>query len=389
MSNNVHSPDSNAAGSSVLVVDDESYVREIVSRWLSDAGCSCGTAGSAREALAYLEGHDVGLVTLDITMPECSGMELLSQIKDRWPEIEVLMLTAVEETTTAIDAMTRGAYGYLIKPIGAEEMVFQAKKALEHRTLLVEKHAYTSTLEHKVREQTQLIRRAHEETILRLVSASKYRDEETGAHIRRTGLYCELFAEVLGWPAEQVQDIRMAAPMHDLGKIGIPDAILQKPGTLTQEEFEVMKTHTTIGAKMLEGSESVILNMAREIALCHHERWDGGGYPRGLAGADIPETARILALADVYDALTHDRVYRRALPEERALAIMEEGRGKHFDPFLFGVFMSLVPEVRRIAADNPDERAEDDFHGADFQAVLWPGLGMTSTGAIAEPPSAR
>jgi len=147
--------------------------------------------------------------------------------------------------------------------------------------------------------------------------------------------------------------------MHDVGKIGIPDAILQKPGKLTREEFEIMKTHTVIGAKMLAGSESSVLQMAEEIALCHHERWDGGGYPRGLAESAIPETARIVALVDVYDALTHDRVYRAALPETEALAIMEQGQGNHFDPFLFGVFLSLVPEMRRIADENPDERVEE------------------------------
>ncbi len=165
-----------------------------------------------------------------------------------------------------------------------------------------------------------------------------------------------MFAEVLGWPADQVQNIRLAAPMHDLGKIGIPDAILQKPAGLTSEEFAVMKTHTVIGARMLEGSESAILQLAHEIALAHHERWNGTGYPRGLAGLEIPEVARILAIVDVYDALTHRRVYREALPEYEAMEIMEQGRGTHFDPFLFGVFLSLLPEIRRIAQQNPDDR---------------------------------
>ena len=235
---------------------------------------------------------------------------------------------------------------------------FTRKKALERRELIVERRQYTATLEAKVRQQMQAIRRAHEETILRLLSASRYRDEETGAHIKRTGLYCEFFAEVLGWPAEQVQNIRLAAPMHDLGKIGIPDAILQKPGKLTAEEFAVMKTHTVVGARMLEHSESAILQMANEIAMAHHERWDGSGYPRGLAGLEIPESARILAIVDVYDALTHRRVYHEALPEDKAMEIMEQGRGKHFDPFLFGIFLALLPEIHRIAQENPDDRAE-------------------------------
>ncbi len=165
----------------------------------------------------------------------------------------------------------------------------------------------------------------------------------------------------------------MAAPMHNVGKIGIPDAILQKPGELTREEFEIMKTHTVIGAKMLAGSDSSVLQMAEEIALCHHERWDGRGYPRGLAESAIPEAARILALVDVYDALTHDRVYRKAMPETEALAIMEKGRGGHFDPFLFGIFLSLAPQMRRIAAENPDDAADDFSSRPEFPDPLATG----------------
>jgi putative two-component system response regulator len=341
----------------VLVVDDESHARTTVCRCLSRAGFECGEAATADEALARLQDQEAHLLTLDITVRDRSGLEVLSQIKERWPDTEILVLTALEETATAVEAMTLGAYGYLLKPIESSELVLQAKKAMERRDLVVERRRYTATLEAQVREQMHAIRRAHEETILRLLSASRYRDEETGAHIKRTGLYCELFAEVLGWPAEQVQNIRLAAPMHDLGKIGIPDAILQKPGKLTREEFAVMKTHTVIGARMLEGSDSAILQMAHEIALAHHERWDGSGYPGGLSGLAIPESARILALVDVYDALTHHRVYHEALPEDKAMEIMEEGRGKHFDPFLFSVFLSLLPEIRRIAQQNPDDRA--------------------------------
>ena len=353
----------------VLVVDDESYARTAVCRCLTRAGFQCGEAASADEAIARLQDQEAHLLTLDITVPDRSGLEVLSQIKQRWPDTEILVLTALEETATAVEAMTLGAYGYLLKPIESGELVLQAKKALERRELIVERRQYTATLEAQVHEQMQAIRRAHEETILRLLSASRYRDEETGAHIKRTGLYCELFAEVLGWPADQVQNIRLAAPMHDLGKIGIPDAILQKPAKLTPEEFAVMKTHTVIGARMLEGSESAILQMAHEIAMAHHERWDGTGYPGGLAGLAIPESARILAIVDVYDALTHRRVYHEALPEGKAMEIMEEGRGKHFDPFLFSVFLSLLPEIRRIAQQNPDDRAAGYVRSGPEMAV--------------------
>ncbi len=343
----------------VLVVDDEAPVRQLVAKWLTQEGCQCAQAANAQAAWEYLQAHEVHLVTLDVGMPGGLGTELVPRIAAVYPDTSVIMMTGLDETGTAIEALTRGACAYLLKPVTRAELVFHARRALERRQLILGKRAYTHHLEARVREQTAAIRQAHEETILRLLSASRYRDEETGTHIKRTGLYSQLFAEVLGWPADQVENIRVAAPMHDVGKIGIPDAILQKPGRLTEEEFEIMKTHTTIGAKMLAGSESSMLQMAQEIAFCHHERWDGRGYPRGITETAIPEAARIVAIVDVYDALTHDRVYRPAVPETEALAIMERGRGGHFDPFLFGIFLSLVPPLRRIAEENRDERVED------------------------------
>ena len=210
-------------------------------------------------------------------------------------------------------------------------------------------------LETKVHAQTADIRRAEEEVIHRLVSASQWRDEETGMHIRRTGLLSEMLAKVAGWSAAEIEMIRQAAPMHDVGKIGIPDAILQKPGRLTPSEFDVMKTHTLIGAEMLAGSKVPMLQMAREIALNHHERWDGHGYPNGFAGQQIPESARIVAIVDVYDALTHDRVYRRAMSEEKALTIMQAGAGTQFDPLLLTFFFLHLSEMRRIGEEYPDD----------------------------------
>jgi hypothetical protein len=213
---------------------------------------------------------------------------------------------------------------------------------------------YTLHLEERVRTQTADVRHAHEEVLFRLVSASQWRDEETGMHIRRTGLLSQALARAAGWLGEELEAIRQAAPMHDIGKIGILDAILRKPGKLTPQEFEVMKTHTLIGSEILAGSKVPMLQMAREIALNHHERWDGKGYPRGLAGKDIPESARIVAIVDVYDALTHDRVNRAALPEDETLAIMQQGEGTHFDPVLLAEFFRRLPEMRRLAEQHPD-----------------------------------
>jgi putative two-component system response regulator len=339
----------------ILIVDDEPLVRDVLSRWLSAEGFVCRAAADGASAWQSLQQQPADLVTCDINMPGISGVELLRQIKGDDPDSAVLMLTGCGETDTAIRALTMGACGYLLKPVKREELVFQVQQGLERSSLRRERRRYTEELERQVREQTQTIRAAHEETIHRLVTASSFRDEETGAHIRRTGLLSEALARAAGWSLADCDRIRMAAPMHDVGKIGIPDAILHKPGRLTPEEYAIMRKHATIGAQMLEGSSSPILQFACEIAQHHHERWNGGGYPNGLRGEAIPESARILAIVDVYDAITHDRVYRRALPETEVLRILREGSGSHFDPNLLALFLSILEEVRQIAHENPDE----------------------------------
>ena len=345
---------------SVLVVDDEAAVRGLITRWLSAEGYACAQAADADAALEHLRTRDVHLVTSDITMPGRCGIELLREIRRTYADTAVIMMTGVGQAKSAIEAFTHGASGYLVKPVEREELLFQVRSALERRQLIIDKREYTRQLEEKVRTQTVLIRRSHEETIHRLVVASMCRDEETGAHIRRTGLFSEVLARVAGWSAAEVESIRMAAPMHDVGKIGIPDAILQKPAALTAEEFEIMKTHTTIGAQMLTGSDSPMLQMAREIVLKHHERWDGTGYPAGLAAFDIPEAARIVAIVDVYDALTHDRVYRPALPEDKVLGMIQQDAGSHFDPALVALFLAHFDEIQQIAREHPDESADTD-----------------------------
>ncbi len=255
----------------ILVVDDESAVRDLLSRWLRNEGYSCATADSPAAAWDQLQGNPVDLVTLDIRMPGGSGLDLLDRIKHALPDTAAIMLTAEGDTAKAIRALTAGAYGYLIKPVERQELLIQVRNALERRRLVIENREHTRELENKVREQTRVIRRAHEETIHRLVKASLYRDEETGAHIKRTGLYSELLAAEIGWDRDRVEQIRLAAPMHDIGKIGIPDAILCKPGKLTPDEFATMQTHARLGAQLLAGSQSPVLQLAQEIALGHHD----------------------------------------------------------------------------------------------------------------------
>ena len=221
-------------------------------------------------------------------------------------------------------------------------------------------------LRDEVRKQTQKIRAREEEIALRLICATDCRDDgETGSHIRRLGLYSELIALNLGWSGEDADEIRIAAPMHDIGKIGIPDHILKKPGKLTESEFEVMKLHPAIGGRILANSDSPLVQMARDISLGHHEKWDGSGYPQGLKGEDIPISARIVAIVDVFDALIHKRVYKDEMPVDNAIELMREGRGKHFDPKIFDLFLSLKTQMSEIAFDysNPIGDEFDDVDG--------------------------
>ncbi|MDD5393316.1 MAG: HD-GYP domain-containing protein [Thiothrix sp.] len=206
-------------------------------------------------------------------------------------------------------------------------------------------------LENEVQKRTIKIKQREEEIAIKLVSVTSYRDEETGAHVRRIGLYAAAMAKALNWPTQQIDDIRIAAPMHDLGKIGIPDKILLKKGKLTNVEFSIMKRHTEIGAKMLQDANIPALDMAAEIALCHHEKWDGSGYPRELKGENIPITARITSIVDIYDALVHERVYKKAMCEKDAIALMSSMAGSHLDPELFAVFLELLPVMRRIRTE--------------------------------------
>jgi putative two-component system response regulator len=346
---------------SVLIVDDETPIRCLLARYLRDDGWDCTQAENAERAIERLEAASFAMVVTDINMPGRSGLWLLQQIIARWPQTSVLMLTASSDTRCAIDSLTLGAAGYMLKPIHREQFIIQVRRAWEQRQLILERRNYLEMLERRVQEQTAAIRLAHEETIHRLVVAAGWRDEETGAHIRRTGLFSEVLALAAGWSVREADQLRMAAPMHDVGKIGIPDAILKKPGKLTPEEFEVMKEHTLIGARMLAGSASPVLQLAESIALCHHERWDGAGYPHRTAGESIPEAARILAIVDVYDALSHDRVYRPAWPEEKVLATLREGQGAHFDPRLLAHFFACFEEIRAINEANPDDAEEDQY----------------------------
>ncbi len=335
----------------ILIVDDETYICRTISRWLEKEGYDCLIANSTDDALKVLGENKVALVISDINMPGRSGIELLRAIREGYPETSVLMATAVDNRDVAIRALELGAYGYMIKPFDRNEFVINVVNSLERRRLTLRSREYEKQLEREVLQRTAEIRNREEEIALHLVWASEYRDDDTGEHIRRIGMFSAELARSLNWNPEKVEHLRVAAPMHDVGKIGIPDQILLKPGKLTPEEFETIKKHTVIGANILGHSKIPLLKLAATIALSHHEKWNGSGYPQGLRGEDIPEAARIVAVADVYDALVYDRVYRPAFSEEKALAIMEEGRGSHFDPRIFDCFLKNLPKLQQIRKD--------------------------------------
>jgi putative two-component system response regulator len=332
----------------ILVVDDEASIGRLVSRLLEKQGYACTVCESASEAIERIESGPYELVVSDIMMPGMSGIELLARIKTNHPDIAFIMLTGIDDHQTAVRTLELGAFGYVIKPFEANELIINVVNSLRRRELETERNRYEDRLEREVRERTAEIRATQEQITLRLVTASGYRDEETGAHIRRMGEYAAILARANGFEAKQVEEMRLAAPMHDIGKIGVADAILKKPGKLSDQEFKLIQAHTTIGASILAGSQIALLNLARDIALYHHEKWNGSGYPQGLCGENIPLCARIVAVCDVYDALVSDRIYRPALPEDKSLAIMKEGRGTHFDPHILDVFLDQLPQIHAI-----------------------------------------
>jgi len=283
---------------------------------------------------ALADNRPFSVIFLDVRMPPGpDGVWTAQQIRALDPSVEVVIVTGfsdVEPEAICARVPPPRQLFYLQKPLNPQE---------------IRQLAVALTEKWRAREAT---RRAREEIVVRLAAAAEARHHETGAHLRRIGLYAGMLAEACGWERDRVEDLQVAAMMHDAGKIGIPDSILLKPGRLSEPERAVMQGHALIGARILEGSEAAVLHMAREVALYHHEWWDGSGYPFGLQGEAIPESARIVAIADVYDALLHDRVYRPALDEREALQAMARNSGRQFDPKVFARFMELTDEFRRV-----------------------------------------
>lgn len=339
----------------ILFVDDDKNILNAHERHFGDdydiSLCSCPLEAVER----FRSGQQFAVVVSDFQMPRMNGIGVHAQVRDLSPDTTRVLLTGAGDLQTAMEAVNDGyVFRFLTKPCSYDHLHTAIDAALEEHIHRIERRDYTARLEERVRQQTEELRTAHEETIHRLVSASSHRDEETGAHIRRVGLYSQALARALGWSAADAERLKLAAPMHDVGKLGIPDAILQKPGRLTPEEFEIMKNHTQIGAQILCGSMSPVLQLAAKIALGHHEKWDGSGYPFGNSGEHIAEAARIVAVVDVYDALSSDRVYRKAFAPHKVIAMLKEGRGSHHDPKMIDVFLEIYEEIQQIGLENPD-----------------------------------
>ena len=323
-------------GARILVVDDEAPNVRALSRILHAAGYTnveCTTDPS--RVLALFAEQEPDLVLLDLHMPVLDGVAVLERLAEVAPPhsyLPVLVLTGDPSQQARRRALSKGAKDFVTKPFEVDEVLLRIRNLLETRFLHREIAMENMALEQRVRDRTAELEGAHLDTLERLAVAAEYRDDDTGRHTDRVAAVSAILARACGM--EEVELVRRAAPLHDLGKIGIPDAVLRKPGPLTPDEWEIMKTHTTAGARILAGARSRVMRLAEEIALSHHERWDGSGYPEGRSGEAIPLAARVVAVADVFDALTSDRVYRKAWPAEDVLAYIGAHAGTHFDPAL-------------------------------------------------------
>jgi putative two-component system response regulator len=333
---------------SILVVDDDERVRELVTEMLRARGYSCTVSGDATEANRVLDEHEPELVLCDVNLPDASGLDLIRHAILSHRRTAFVMISGLDDPGIAEQALTLGAYGYIIKPFTANEVLIGVANALRRRTLEIESRARHEELERIVRIRTAALRQSREETIRRLAAAAESRDRTTGRHIERMSRIAELLARWAGLGRETSELMRAATPLHDLGKIAIPDRILLKEGALSAEEWDVMRTHPQIGHDLLSGSGAEPLDLAAQIALTHHEKMDGSGYPHGLTGSRIPVEGRIAAIADVFDALTSDRPYRRAHTVDDALEIMRAGRGSHFDVALLDLFVDGLDEFVHI-----------------------------------------
>jgi len=343
----------------VVIIDDAqlnvTLLQHLV-RKLTDCESHCFTDPIA--GLDWCLENEPDLLIVDYMMPQLSGTELTQRFRIRYPDIPVLMVTANHETELRHQALQTGVTDFLNKPLDNTEFLARARNMLALRKSNKSLSDRAAWLADEVRKATAQIVEREQETIFCLARAAEYRDPETGAHIQRMAHYSKHIARVLKLSVEQQDLLLESAPMHDIGKVGTPDLILLKPGKLTEAEFSIMKQHAVIGYEVLNASNSPLLKVAAEIAHTHHEKFDGNGYPRGLSGNDIPLFGRIVAVADVFDALTSERPYKKAWSFEQAIQLLRDGAGKHFDPACVEAFLTDFDEVISIKEKFIDEEVE-------------------------------
>ena len=353
-----------------LIVDDQPLVRALLARLLEGRGYRCNSVGGAEDALRMLANHDFDLMLCDVHMPPGrSGLDVIATAREKYPNLATIMVTAEDDPNLAEIAIRLGTYGYVLKPFQASQLMIAVSNAMHRRRLEIENRMHRELLEHTVLERTkelrsalsrlqiadQALRIAHEETLNRLMRAAEFRDNETAQHIQRMSRYCEMLARLTGIDESACAILRGASAMHDIGKIGTPDQILLKPGRLDTKEFAIMREHAEIGYRILHGSGVPALDMGARIAYTHHEKFDGSGYPRGLAGEDIPVEGRITAICDVFDALISRRVYKEPQPVDVTIEFMRSQSGSHFDPELLALFLNNVDGALAIKLQFPDD----------------------------------
>lgn len=335
----------------ILIVDDEPANARLLEQMLAlDGYRNVVGITDPRETLTRIAEQGTDLLLPDLMMPHLDGFGVMEQLRALDQPPAVLVLTALGDSPSKLRALRSGARDFLTKPIDLAELLARVRNLLEVQRYQVYLRRQNAILEEKVRERTRELHDTRLEIIHRLGRAAEYRDNETGLHIIRMSRYSQLLGQLAGMDESETELLLHASPMHDIGKIGIPDRILLKPGKLDAEEWAIMQTHARIGADLLDGHPAPLLQMARDIALTHHEKWDGSGYPDGRQGEDIPLVGRIVAVADVFDALTSARPYKPAWPLDRALAYLGEQRGRHFDPRLIDLFFDNLDAFLAIRA---------------------------------------
>jgi putative two-component system response regulator len=355
----------------ILVIEDQEEIRDLIANYLNEQGYDARTAENGLDGLFILEQWPADLVTVDMNMPIMNGREFIEKAVARWAEMPIVVVSGIGAVEDAVEAIRLGACDFITKPIENFSLVNNTiERALEATELVRQNRHYQENLEKMVEQRTHELEETKRQLLYSLGKSAEYRDNETGRHVIRVGEISALLGKACGLEESLCKTFGEAAPLHDIGKIGISDTILLKPGKLTAEEWEIMKSHCEIGCNILRHYSTdpdteelnfpeiismaddlgrlTILEMAMVIALCHHEKWDGGGYPCQLSGTNIPLIARIVAVVDVYDALSSDRPYKKPLSEDVCQQIIREGSGNHFDPEIIDRFFENIDEITAI-----------------------------------------